>query len=160
MSKVIAYIAVSEDGFIAGDNDDVDWVGEASWNSYSEFVKTCDKILVGKNTFDLMTSEEFEDDTDYLVITRQTKLNAGKYKTLSIHSKDDLPKGNKIGVIGGANLINELLKLKAIDEIIIDNEAIKLGKGIKLFDDEPKLELLSTNKIGPKTIQKHYKVIY
>ncbi len=160
MSNVIAYIAMSEDGFISGENDDVGWVGEASWNSYSEFVKSCDVVLVGKNTFGLMTSEEFDDDTEYIVITRRTKLDAGKYKTLSIHSREDLPKGNKIGIIGGVNLINVLIKLKALDEIIIDNEAIKLGKGIKLFDEEPKLELIKSKKIGPKTTQKHYRVLY
>ena len=56
MRKVVLFIAMSLDGYIADDNGNVDWLngqGNDSENIdvYSEFIKGIDTILMGWNTY-------------------------------------------------------------------------------------------------------------
>ena len=55
--KVILYIAVSLDNYIARENGDVDWlIGDGSNpnmdNGYEDFYKTIDVVILGKSTYD------------------------------------------------------------------------------------------------------------
>ena len=56
MRKVILYIAMSLDGYIADSRGGVDWLGGQEENgedegTYDEFVKGIDTILMGWNTY-------------------------------------------------------------------------------------------------------------
>lgn len=162
VKKIVLYMAISADGFIAGPNDEAEWVSKNSWNSYIAFVKSCDVALVGKKTAKLMSENEFLLDTRYYIVTTsETPVNEN-YSNLAIISKDDLPDVNKVGVIGGGNLNGSLAKIGLFDEIILDIEPLTLGEGIRLFGKyipKMKLELISSKKLGEGTIQNHYKVI-
>jgi dihydrofolate reductase len=162
MSKTILYMAISADGFIAGPNDETPWSDE-EWQAFQQFVKSCDCVLLGRRTYEIMSQNaEFVDGPTYIVVTRDPSFDTGGLQKISIQSREDLPKYDLIGVIGGGELNGSLLKLGLIDEIMLDVEQVNLGSGIKLFGSytvEPQLELLSTKTIGPKTVQKHYKVV-
>ncbi len=162
MSKVILYMAISADGFIAGNNDDVEWVGDDSWNSYLKFVKSCDIVIVGSRTFGMMEADEFVEGVKYLVATQDNDLDTGDFKKISIQSPSDMPQANKVGVIGGGELNGGLAKMGVIDEAILDVEPVTLGQGKQLFgshDVDLKLKLMTTKKIGESTIQNHYEVV-
>lgn len=56
MKKVILFIAMSLDGYIADKNGNVDWLqgqgGESEdIDSYSEFIKDVDTVIMGWNTY-------------------------------------------------------------------------------------------------------------
>lgn len=159
---VILYMAISEDGFIAGLNDETHWSDE-EWLAFREFTKSCDVILMGRRTFQIMQKQdEFVEGPHYIVTTDDPSFETGTFEKRSIHQKGDMPKGNKVGIIGGGDLNGNLAKLGVIDEIILDSEAVKLGKGIKLFghyDVKPKLQLVDSKRLGHKTVQNHYKVV-
>lgn len=58
MRKVILFIAISLDGYIADANGSVDWLsgqGDDSENidTYSEFIKDIDTAIMGWNTYHL-----------------------------------------------------------------------------------------------------------
>ena len=162
IKKVVLYMATTVDGFIAGPNDEAEWVSENSWNSYIEFVKSCDVALVGKKTALLMPENEFLLDTKYFIATgSKTRINAN-FENISIQSAADLPDVDKIGIIGGGNFNGNMATLDLIDEIILDIEPLTLGNGIRLFGDHsPKLnlKLLSSKKFTNGTVQNHYKVV-
>lgn len=159
MATVTLYMAISADGFIATSDDNTEWVGDESWQSYLEFVANCDVVLVGKNTFQLMEKDEFVEGTKYLVVASDsTRTN---HDSISITSKNDLPQVEKIGVIGGGELNGRLLALGVINEVILDVEPIILGSGKKLFGERnitAHLKLLNSKQISPSTIQNRYKV--
>ena len=62
MRKVTLFIAMSLDGYIADKDGGVDWLngqeedGE-NMDTYSEFIKTIDTIIMGWNTYHQLTSE-------------------------------------------------------------------------------------------------------
>ena len=162
MGKTILYLAISADGFIATNDDNTDWVGDDSWESYLQFVKSCDVALVGRKTFRLMEPDEFVEGTKYYVVTRQENFDSGKIQKFSIDSRDELPEAANIAVIGGGELCGSLARLGLIDEIILDTEPVIFGSRSSLFGsytDIVKLKLIDSKKIGKNTIQNHYSVI-
>ncbi len=72
--KVILYLAITANGYIAGEHDEVEWVSEASWNSYLYIVKKIGCVIIGRRTYDLMKEDEFMDGVTYIVITHEKEL--------------------------------------------------------------------------------------
>jgi len=155
------YMAISADGFIAGPNDETPWSDE-SWDAFRKFVKSCDVVLLGRRTYEIMRDHnEFVDGPEYRVATDNEAFDTGTFGKLSIKTKADLPQVERLGVIGGGDLNGCLAELNAFDEIILDVEAVALGSGTRLFGNHAarlNLELLESQKIGKGTLHNRYLV--
>ena len=67
MRKVILYIAISLDGYIADINGNVEWLdGYDSEDSYSEFVKDIDTVIMGNKTY-RQNEWIYKDFTSYVI---------------------------------------------------------------------------------------------
>jgi len=168
--KVILYMAMTANGFIAKKNDDVDFVSAASWQSYRDLAARTGNIIVGRRTFDLMQKAGDMDGLENIHIV-----------VVSAHPKDvadplmvsfaDSPRSalqyieerglKEALVAGGATLNASFLKENLIDEIYLDIEPTLLGAGIPLAgnsDFEKSLKLLGTKQISENEIQLHYQI--
>lgn len=154
-------MAISSDGYIAGPNNETPW-SDAEWEAFQEFVKSCDCILLGRRTYEIMKKDnEFIDGQKYIVVTSNESFDVGKFQITTITTASDMPKMNRVGVIGGGELNGRLADLGVIDEVILDVEPVKLHDGITLFGDhEPlKMKLISESTLSNGvTIQKHFEV--
>lgn len=70
MRKCKLFIAMSLDGYIADDKGKVDWLkgqgnDDENVDSYSEFVKGIDTVLMGWNTYDQIVNELSKDQWIY-----------------------------------------------------------------------------------------------
>lgn len=172
--SVILYIAMSLDGYIAQPNDDLSFLSiveqEGEDYGYFDFIKTVDTVILGRRTYDWVMNQvqEFPHaDKETYVITRKSIQQIGNtifynesLKTL-IHKLKE-KSGKNIFIDGGAQIVNELLKDKLIDEIIISIIPILTGNGIMLFNEgnpEQNLELVSSKRYEKGLIQVHYKVV-
>lgn len=159
--KATLYMAISADGFIATLEDQTPW-SDASWDAFRTFVKTCDVILLGRRTYEIMCDQdEFVSGPEYVVVTNDASFNAGRYRKMSIKTKDDLPRAARIGVIGGGDLNGSLALLGIFDELILDVEPVVLGNGVRLFgshDVRLKLELTDSEKLESGTLHNRYRV--
>jgi len=170
--KVILYIATSVDGYIAKPNDDIGSLSiveqEDEDYGYANFIKTVDAVIVGRKTYDKVISMGFgfpHADKDAYIISRTPRPDAGSVKFYTGDLKELVGKlksgkGKNIFCDGGAEIVNELLKDKLIDEMIISVLPILVGNGTKLFKDgrpEQKLELISTKQFEKGLTQLHYK---
>ena len=68
MRKVILYIAMSLDGYIADKNGGVDWLSGqgaegAEEGTYSEFIKGIDTVVMGWNTYVQVNTELSPENT-------------------------------------------------------------------------------------------------
>jgi len=169
--KVILYIAMSLDGYIAKPNDDlsflsiVEKVGEDY--GYSELLSQVDTIILGRKTYDwvMQLGELPYKDKNVYIITRTFRPNKGKIVFYSGNLMDlihNLKIQNQKNILceGGAEIVNELLRKDLIDELIISIIPILVGKGIRLFDEnrpEQKLKLISVKTFECGLIQLHYK---
>ncbi|MES2656434.1 MAG: dihydrofolate reductase family protein [Bacteroidota bacterium] len=171
--KVIVYIATSLDGYIAGPNDDLTFLNtveqEGEDYGYKEFIADIDTIIIGRRTYDkvlAMVPEYLHPDKDVYVITRTPKPGIGKLKFYTDNLQQLVKElkqqqGKNIFVDGGAQIINELLKSKLIDEFYISVIPVLLGKGIPLFDNngpEQYLKLNSSKQFDKGLVQLHYTV--
>lgn len=170
--KLILYISCSLDGYIAKPNDDLSFLGrvqkEGEDYGYHDFVSTVDTVILGRKTYDwVMTQvEEFPHaDKETYVITRAERPQLENVTFYSGSLKDlvsELKKrqGKNIFCDGGAEIVNELLREKLIDELIISIVPILVGNGTKLFQDgrpEQGLELVSVKDFDTGLLQLHYR---
>lgn len=171
--KVIVYIATSLDGYIASPNDDLTFLSiveqEGEDYGYHEFITGVDTIIIGRRTYDKVLTivpEHSYSGKDVYVITRAPKPSKGKVKFYTDNLQQlikDLKQleGKNIFIDGGAQIINELLKSKLIDEFYISVIPILLGQGIPLFDNNGPaqcLKLNSTKQFDKGLVQLHYTV--
>jgi dihydrofolate reductase len=88
----------------------------------------------------------------------KTHFYTGKLQELVSRLKAE--EGKDIFIDGGAEIVNELLQEKLIDELIISIIPILLGDGTRLFKDgrpEQRLQLVSANQFDTGLLQIHYK---
>lgn len=164
--KVVLYMAITVNGFIAKQNGETPWSNE-EWLSFSEKVGEIKNLVIGRKTFEIMKAEnEFQKiGNPFTVIVSNEKDNNSNF-TFADSPEQALEllkeKGFEQALVAGGGLLNSsFLQKGLIDEIYLDVEPFLFGSGVKLFaenDYEAKLELLSTKQLSKNTIQLHYKV--
>lgn len=172
--KVILYISMSLDGYIATKQDDIGFLSMVEKKGedygYDKFVKTIDTVIIGRKTYDKVIEMGYEyphTDKDVYIITRKERPDIGTFifytgnlKNLIVKLKKE--KGKNIYCDGGAEIANALMKDDLIDEYIISVIPVLLGGGIKLFKNGrpgKKLELISTKQFEKGLVQLHYRCI-
>lgn len=171
--KVILYIAMSIDGYIATENDDLSWLSviekEGLDYGYSILQERVDTYIVGRATYDVvlqLTGGEFAQSEMYdcYVITRQdigpkngVTFYNGKIKDLidAIRSKP----GKDIYCDGGGQIVKLFMEEDLIDEYIISVVPIVLGSGKRLFlggIEKLNLELVKSESFETGLVQLHY----
>lgn len=171
--KLIIYIAMSVDGYIAKPNGDISFLSLAEQNNedygYSEFVKSIDIVIVGRKTFESVLKMGYEyphKDKDVYIITRTPQKNTGnlKYYSGDLHelvTKLKKEYGKHIYCDGGSEIVNELMKHDLVDELIVSVIPVVLGDGIPLFANgikEKTLRLLGVKQYTTGLVQLHYAV--
>ncbi|HRI00868.1 MAG TPA: dihydrofolate reductase family protein [Saprospiraceae bacterium] len=171
--KVILYISMSLDGYIATKDNSLDFLSiveqEGEDYGYIDFVKSVDTVIIGRKTYEKVIEMGYEyphKDKDVYIVTRTTKPSIGNFKfytgelTQLVNSLKN-QSGKYIYCDGGAEIVNELIINDLVDEYIISVIPILLGDGIKLFKDgrpEQKLELVSAKQFDKGLTQLHYKL--
>lgn len=162
MRKIVLFIAMSLDGYVADSNGGVDWLKGQSDDTenidvYSQFVKDVDTILMGWNTYYQVTTELsptewiYEDFTTYVIthkeIDSSERIHFTNENPSELLEKLKAEDGKDIWICGGANLVQQLMCDDLIDQYYISVIPTLLGSGIRLFENvgrEIKLKLLKT----------------
>jgi len=169
--KVILFIAMSLDGFIAKPDGDIRFLSAVEQENedygYAKFLETVDTIILGRKTYDKILSMGSDwpyGDRNVFVLTRnphpatdKITFYSGSLPELisSVKSKD----GKNIYCDGGAETIHQLLQEDLIDELTVSVIPILLGEGIRLFNGnypEKKLRLVHCNSFEKGLVQLHY----
>lgn len=147
MRKVILYIAVSIDNYIAKPDGDTSWLHNPEYIidneefGYTKFIDGIDTTLMGHNTYKVVIGFDvpfpYADKTNY-VFTRSAKAKDEHAKFIDndvpgfVNSLKNL-EGKDIWLIGGGQINTLLLEQGLIDEMIITQIPIVLGTGLPLF---------------------------
>jgi len=169
--KVILYIAMSVDGYIATHDDDLAFLAQVEQEGedygYNEFIKTVDTVLLGRRTYDKVMSmgaEFTHADKITYVLSRTPKSGTGNLQFYSsglraLVTKLKSEPGKNIFCDGGAHVVHELLRENLIDEFYISIIPTMLGSGISLFrDGRPpiNLKLVSSKSFDKGLVQMHF----
>ena len=143
--KVVLFIALSLDGYIAGPEEDLSFLSKVEKPGedygYGSFIETVDTVIMGRKTYDKVLGFGIpfpHSDKKTYIITRHPKASEGNITfyggdlSLLIRSLK-LETGRKIFVDGGAEIVQALLERKLIDELILSFIPCFLGEGVSLF---------------------------
>ena len=162
MSKIVIYIAMSLDGYIADKTGSVNWLegdgsDKANCGSYPEFIETVDAVILGYNTYNQIVTDLSPDIWPYngketYVLTHRDCVNQPRITFINIKLVDLLLKlkdkqKKSIWICGGASIVNQALQAHTVGEITVSVMPVLLGGGIKLFDESglgQRLKLIST----------------
>ena len=151
MKKVVLYIAMSLDGYIADCKKSVSWIkgqddSVEMLDTYSDFFNNVDTVIMGKRTYEQITTELSPDRWPYSgAITYVFTHDASMTDTKDIKFTNTNPcrlvnilkeeTGKNIWICGGADVINHLMKEDLIDIFHISIIPTILGGGTKLFEE-------------------------
>jgi dihydrofolate reductase len=169
--KVILYIAMSRDGFIAGADGQLDFLDpyqvEGEDYGYSEFMHTIGSIIVGRKTYETVLGMGYPYHPDLQVIVASRSGMKSEQKNLVYYGGlwrpliDQLKatQENNIYCDGGAELARSLINEQLIDEIILSVIPVSLYQGTLLFEQglvPSDFELMSKKSFQSGLEQCHY----
>jgi dihydrofolate reductase len=145
LRQTILYIAISLDGMIAGVNDDLSYLHgyddfKLVQSSYQELINQIDTIIMGRRTYDVvlnMGDWPYEGYQTYVITSNIIPSSHANLTSLSPKTLiETLRKenGKDIWIVGGAKLVQSLLKDDLIDSMVIAIIPTLLGEGTRLFE--------------------------
>jgi dihydrofolate reductase len=169
--KVILYMGITVNGYIARENGDSEWTSEEDLKGFEQNSRSAGNIIMGKNTYLYASQAEllpFKDALNVVVSHGQIENKYGdKVLVTDKNPKEVLKMLEEKGfseafLAGGGQLNTAFLKENLIDEIYLDVEPLLFGKGVKVFaesDFDIELELIESKPLNKNTVQLHYKVL-
>jgi dihydrofolate reductase len=177
--KIIVYIAMSADGYIARPDGDVEWLNRRPRNvdyGMRKFYPTIDTILWGRKTYDWLldyykklgkTKGLFDTKVTNYVFSRKPpkRVAAGaefvREPVKAFAKRLRATPGKQIWMMGGASLIASFLDAGEIDEFDIHVIPVFIGKGIPLIAPRHRdieLRLLASKKYPDGVVRLRYAV--
>lgn len=180
--KTQFYTATSLDGFIATEDDSLDWLfplGDINDTSYPAFIAEVGALAMGSATYEWMlrhattVAAETGSMWPYIqptwVFSSRTlpsvpgaNLHFVQGDVQSAHSAMRAAAGDKnIWVVGGGDLAGQFYDAGLLEEIIVQVGSVTLGRGKPLFPrrlTSPPLRLVSVKQIGTGFAEMRYLV--
>ena len=163
-SKIILYIAVSVDGFIASKDLSVKWLdkyfSKEMESNYKKFFKTIGSVILG-NTTHKQFPQKYEGKPTF-VFSRKKKGKDENITYVQGSAKSFMKKyklKGKVWLLGGAEIINHFLKDNLVDEMRLMVMPELLGDGVRLFKkgNKRKMFKLIDKKSYEDVVELHYK---
>lgn len=182
--KTQYYAASSLDGFIATEDDSLDWLfplGSMAESSYPDFIQGVGAIAMGSATYEWMArnAEQVVDETGspwpytqptWVFTSRVlSPIDGATVHFVSgdvreVHAKMRSAAGSKnIWIVGGGDLAGQFFDAGLLDELIVQVGSVTLGSGKPLLPRKalhPLLRLTSVDRFGEGMAELRYAVEY
>lgn len=180
--KTQYYTAASLDGFIATEDDSLDWLfplGDPNDTSYPAFIAEVGALAMGAATYEWMlrhgetvaaqagsawpyTQPAWVFSTRTLPPVPDANLHFVRGDVRPVHSAMRAAAGGQnIWVVGGGDLAGQFYDAGLLDEVIVQVGSVTLGQGKPLFPrrlTSPPLTLLSVTQVGTAFAELRYEV--
>lgn len=180
--KTQYYTATSLDGFLATEDDSLEWLfplGDINNSSYPKFISEVGALAMGSATYEWMVrnADQVTEETGSLWPYSQPAWIFSSRKLPIIDGADIhfthgnvhkihremkvAAKGKNIWIVGGGDLAGQFYDAGLLDELIIQVGSVTLGKGKPLFPRRvlsPTLRLISALQMGKGMVELRYEV--
>ncbi len=180
--KTQYYTATSLDGFIATEDDSLDWLfslSDLNNSSYPEFISHVGALVMGSATYEwiVRNSEMVAAETGshwpytqpaWIFSSRKLPvIEGGDIRFVNgdvcqiLNDLREAAGGKNIWIVGGGDLAGQFYDAGLLDELIIQVGSVTLGKGKPLFPRRilsPVLRLISVHQMGAGMVELRYEV--
>ncbi len=180
--KTQYYTATSLDGFLATEDDSLDWLftlGELNNSSYPEFIAEVGALVMGSATYEWMIRNADQvakeagspwpyNQPAWVFSTRKLPMIEGADVHFANGDVDKIhremrtaAKDKNIWIVGGGDLAGQFYDAGLLDELIVQVGSATLGKGKPLFPRRvlsPTLRLISVRQMGAGMAELRYEV--
>ncbi len=180
--KTQYYTATSLDGFIATEDDSLEWLfplGDLNQSSYPQFISEVGALAMGSATYQWMVRnadkvvEETGSPWPYtqpawvfsnrkLPAIDDANIRFVRGDVRQVHTEMRAAAGNKnIWIVGGGDLAGQFYDAGLLDELIVQIGSATLGKGKPIFPRRvlnPVLRLVSVEQMGAGMAELRYEV--
>jgi dihydrofolate reductase len=180
--KTQYYTATSLDGFLATEDDSLEWLlplGELNNSSYPEFIAEVGTLAMGSATYEwlIRNADQVTAETGapwpytqpaWVFTSRELQPIKGadirfvKGSVHSVHCEMRVAAGTKnIWIVGGGDLAGQFYDAGLLDELIVQIGSATLGSGKPLFPRRvmsPILRLISVRQMGTGMAELRYEV--
>ncbi|NIE98320.1 dihydrofolate reductase [Acinetobacter sp. Tr-809] len=178
--KVQYFAASTLDGFIATEDDSLEWLfalGELDNSSYPSFIANVGALVMGSATYEwiLNNAEQVAAETGSpwpytqptwvfssreLPLIESANIHFVQGDITPVYAEIQSIIGDKnIWIVGGGELAGQFYDANLLDELIIQIGSVTLGKGKALFPRSvlaPALKLISVHQMGEGMVELHY----
>lgn len=167
--ETAAFLGMSLDGFIAGPNDELDWLerggGPPEDHGYAPFFASVDALLLGRRTWEVVRAFPawpYGEKPVHVLSHRPAEARHGE----RFHAG---PPGAVLGALGaagvrrvyvdGGRVVSSVLAAGLLDEVTISVLPVVIGRGIRLFQEtgpERWLTLESSRAFAGGMVQLRY----
>ena len=148
MRKVVVFIAMSLDGFIADKAGGVDWLSGQdetveTVETYAAFIKDVDTVVMGWKTYEQIVTVLSPDAWPYAGLQTYVVTHRARVEEDGIHFTNTAPdvlvrklreaSGKDIWICGGASVIAPLVQADLVDTYQLSVIPLLLGEGVRLF---------------------------
>jgi dihydrofolate reductase len=165
------FVACSLDGFIAGPNNELDWLpdhGAGAEDTFTPFFAGVGALLMGRHTYDVVQGFPGPwpyGETPVLVATtrpftserKSVRVVSGSIEEMVAAARETAA-GRDVYIDGGTT-IRSALEARLVDQMTVTVVPMILGQGIRLFAGLTRrqpLELFSSRPIGSGMVQLVY----
>lgn len=180
--KTQYYTATSLDGFIATEDNSLEWLfplGELNESSYPAFIAEVGALAMGSTTYEWMLRNEEKviaevgsawpyTQPTWVFTSRELPGIAGadirfvQGDVRPVHEEMKAAAGGKnLWVVGGGDLAGQFYDAGLLDELILQVGSVTLGKGKPLFPRtvlSPVLRLTAVRQMGTSMVEMRYEV--
>ncbi len=149
MIRCSVYVAVSLDGYIAGENDDLAWLNPPEGTppgedfGFKDFFASVDVVIMGRRTYEaVMGFENWPYPDKRVIVLAHQPFNIPPHLTANIERMSGDPdeildalekQGVRHAYVDGGLTIQAFLVLGLIKEITLTHIPVVLGAGVPLF---------------------------
>ena len=180
--KTQYYTATSLDGYIATEDDSLEWLfqlGDVNETSYPEFIKEIGALAMGSTTYEWMLNHAdavaaevgsawpYSQPTWIFTSRTLPRVEGADIRFVSgdvrpVHdAMRQAAQSQNIWIVGGGDLAGQFCDAGLLDEIIVQIGSVTLGQGKALFPRRfttPPLRLTSAKQMGQGFAELRYDV--
>lgn len=180
--KTQYYAATSLDGFIATEDDSIDWLfplGNIADTGYPDFIRDVGALAMGSATYEWMlrhadavaaetgspwpyTQPTWVFSSRQLPTVPGAVLHFVRGDVRPVHAAMRAAAGDRnLWIVGGGDLAGQFHDAGLLDELILQVGSVTLGRGKPLFPrrrTQPPFELFAVRQIGPGFAELRYRV--
>lgn len=143
MKQIRAHIAVSLDGFIATQDNELDWMPENVRTLLNKEYQAAPVLLMGANTYNYIFEHwggwPYKSKQSFVISHYDT--NATRDCGVEflfdtpLRKVHEIKRDNDMLVLGGGKLLTSLIQAELLDQLMIYTVPVMLGKGIKFIGE-------------------------